>query len=214
MLARPSADLLERRASGDGHRAPAPRLQPSLAPGDQHQQVVENVSGLLVDALVGLLACGACRPPRPPPAPSRLRAAGHRGARPCRSPRAARGRAARGCARAQEALRTAPRLELAVVEARTLARVAGRSGGLDEREQRVTVAVHPQRAHRLRVAAMSLPCARSRRASGCRGAARPSRACARSPGVREREHQHLAGLPVLHDARHEPALVEDDLGAH
>jgi hypothetical protein len=37
------------------------------------------------------------------------------------------------------------RLELAVVKARALAAVAGRSGRLDERQQRVTVAVQSQR---------------------------------------------------------------------
>ena len=58
----------------------------------------------------------------------------------------------------------------------------------------------------------SRPCATARRASGSTGAARRSRACARSASrVHVGERQHLAAVPVLHDARHEAALVVDDL---
>ena len=44
------------------------------------------------------------------------------------------------------------RRQVAVVEARALAGVAGGAGGLDERQHRVEVAVEPQRLDGLRVA--------------------------------------------------------------
>ena len=97
------------------------------------------------------------------------------------------------------------------MKAGALAGVAGRAGRLDEREQRVAVAV--ARAARAPPARCrwSRPCATARRASGSRGAARRSRACARSASrVHVGERQHLAAAPVLHDARHEAALVVGD----
>ena len=42
--------------SGDGHRAPLGVGERTAAAAQQHEQVVEDVGGLLVDALVGLLA--------------------------------------------------------------------------------------------------------------------------------------------------------------
>ena len=92
------------------------------------------------------------RPPRPPPAPSRRSARGSASSarrvgalRPCRRPRR------RSSARAPAAPRAAPRLELAAVKAGPLAGVAGGPGRLDQREQRVAVAVVADRLDRLRV---------------------------------------------------------------
>src|SRR3984957_8955176 len=127
----------------------------------EHDQVVEDVGRLFIDALVGLLARGerdllgrgARHPPalldRPLPAPlgpgEQLDRVGGLGS------------LARSLG--DSALERRQRLEgraldqLAAVKARALTGVASWAGRLDEREQRVAVAVQTQRAYRLGVAA-------------------------------------------------------------
>ena len=103
------------------------------------------------------------------------------------------------------------RLELAVVEARALAGVAGRPGRLDEREHRVAVAVQAQRADRLGVA--------RRRALVPQLVARaaPEVQLAGLARARERlrvrvgQREHLARAPVLDDDRDEAPLVVADV---
>ena len=165
--------------------APRARRRSQAARLEQHAEVVEQVGGLLAQPLVGLLAAGARRPPRPPPRPSRRSRSG-----PARKQLGgvaalghARAAARRACARARAAPRAAPTPRLAerAVEAGALARVAGGAGRLDQRQQRVGVAVVAQRAQPLDVArglalvpqllARAAPEVRSRR----------SRACARAP---------------------------------
>ncbi len=174
--------------------------------------MVEDVGGLVVDAVVGLLACGAgdllgllldlLADERR--VVEQLRGVGALGAlaparrRTCAGARAAP-RAARGGS------------SVAVVEAGALARVAGRAGGLDEREQRVAVAVDAQRADLLDVAG--------------RRALVPQLVAGAAPqmqlaglagpvdglGVGVGEHQDLAAGPVLDHDGYQPALVEGDL---
>ena len=209
------ARLLERRRdlqvlSDGGQRAP-PRRRRGCSPRlrEQDRQVVEDVGGLLGHALVGLLARGAddllgllldlLADQRR--VGEQLRRVGALGALL---------RARRASAPGRAAPRAARRLEVAGEEAGALAGVAGGAGGLDQREHGVGVAVEAQRLDRLRVARRSRPCATARRASGCTGAARRSRALqAQRLLVHVGERQHLAGAPVLDDARHEAALVED-----
>ena len=122
------------------------------ARAQQHGQVVEDVGGLLGDALVGLLARGAgdllgllldlLADQRR--VGQQLGGVGALG-------RLRRARGDRALEAGQRLVRRR-RLELAVVEARALAGVAGRAGGLDEREHGVDVAVEAQRLDRLRVA--------------------------------------------------------------
>src|SRR2546423_3450476 len=101
-------------------------------------------------------------------------------------------------------------LDLSVVEARALAGVAGRPGGLDERQHRVVVAVDAQLAD-----ALNVP---GRLALVPQLVARPApevclACCARTlerlPGHLG-ERQHLTGAPVLDDARDQSALVKRD----
>src|ERR687897_1455058 len=100
-------------------------------------------------------------------------------------------------------------LEVAV-EARALARVAGRPRGLDQGDHRVPVAVVAQLAHPLHVARGDalVPDVAARAAVQVH--------LARPPGplqsllVHVRDHQHLARVPVLDHARDQPALVELD----
>jgi hypothetical protein len=114
---------------------------------------VEHVGGLVVDALVGLLAHGAGY---------LLGLLTHLLARERRVVEQRDGVGVRGLVtralderaiEGRQRLMRRPRIELAVVKARPLAGVARRPRGLDEREQRVAVAVQAQRPHGLRVAA-------------------------------------------------------------
>src|SRR3954451_2862648 len=118
----------------------------------QHREVVEDVGGLLGHALAGLLARGAddllglfldllADPGRVLKERRGIRAFRLRGG-------ALRERAFQ----ARKCLVRGRRLERAVVEARALAGVAGRAGGLDQREHRVGVAVVAERLHGLSVA--------------------------------------------------------------
>ena len=106
------------------------------------------------------------------------------------------------------------RLELAGEEAGALAGVAGRAGGLDEREQRVAVAV--ERAARGR--ACVLPdvaplCHSSSRERLHRCSSPVSRVLRDRLGVGVGQRQDLARVPVLDDDGHQPALVVGDLHA-
>src|SRR4051812_20671713 len=126
--------------------------QRAAAAVQQDGQVVEDVGGLVVHALVGLLArragdlLGLLHD---------LRADQRRIVE--QLDRVGAGRALRRT-RAQRPLEARQRLvgrrrlEVAAEEAGALAGVAGRAGGLDEREQGVAVAVQAQRADGLRVA--------------------------------------------------------------
>jgi len=115
--------------------------------------VIDDVSGLFVDSLVALLThrahdlCGLllnlCSGARS--IVEQLDSVG-----PGRPLERALGE--RPLERRQHLVRSR-RLELAAVKAGALARVAGRTGGLNEGEHRVAVAVDAQRAHGLRVAA-------------------------------------------------------------
>ena len=102
-------------------------------------------------------------------------------------------------------------LHLPAVEARALAGVARGAGGIDERDQRVLVAVVAERPHAHRVAG-GLPLAPQLAAR-----AAPEVHLARLPRAREGllvhvgEREHLAGARVLHHARHEALVVEADL---
>ena len=97
-------------------------------------------------------------------------------------------------------------------EAGALARVAGRPGRLDEREQRVAVAVDAQRAQLLHVAARrALVPQLVARAAPVVHLAGGARALERLR-VHVRERQDLARPPVLRDARDEAAVVERDGG--
>src|SRR4051812_13921859 len=126
--------------------------EPAVATVEQDGQVVEDVGGLLVDAGVGLLArrarglLGLLLDLR----------ADRRGVVEQLDRVGALGPALgavleRALERGQRLVRRG-RLELAVVEARARAGVAGGAGGLDQREQRVAVAVEAQRLHVLDVA--------------------------------------------------------------
>src|SRR5918995_1911775 len=103
------------------------------------------------------------------------------------------------------------RLELAAEEAGPLARVAGRSGGLDERKQGVRVAVVAQLAQALDVArCLALApelLARAAEEVHLPGLARVTQGLLIHVG----HGQNLARPPVLHDARDEATLVVGDL---
>ena len=105
----------------------------------------------------------------------------------------------------------APGRQLAAVKAGPLAGVARRAGRLDEREQRIRVAVVANRLQRLGVARglALVPLLLARAAVEVHLAAL-ARATQRLR-VHVREGQDLAGPPVLDDARHQAALVECDL---
>src|SRR3954468_19504655 len=182
--------------------------------GQQHVEVIEHVGGLLAHALVRLV-------PRGPGALLALLL--HLGPREGGIGKQAR-RVALARARApplgdrplehrQCLVRRPP--ELAVVEARALARVTGRTAGLDEREQRVGIAVVAQLADRLDVAAgLTLVPQLASRAAPEPGLAARLGAFERL-AVHVREREHLTGVPVLDDDRREAALVEGDrVGVH
>src|SRR4051794_12935894 len=126
--------------------------QRAAAPVEQHRQVVEHVGRLVVDAVVGLLARRArdllgllhdlLADPRR--VVEQLDGVGALG--PLRRAVAQR------ALQAGQRLVRGRRLELAVVKARPFARVAGRAGGLDERQQRVAVAVEAEGTDALDVA--------------------------------------------------------------
>src|SRR4051794_39220187 len=103
-------------------------------------------------------------------------------------------------------------VDLAAMEARALAGVAGGAGGLDEGEQRVAVAVQAQRADRLRVARgrALVPLLGARAAVEVQLARLQS--AAQGLGVHVRKREDLAGAPVLDDARDQALLVEGDVG--
>ena len=147
----------------------------------QHGEVVEHVGGLLGDALVGLLA----RRARDLLGLLLHLLADQRGVveqrRPCRSPRAARRRGRRACARG----RAAPRAARAARARRGGSRSARRCGTPGRPARRARAAASPSqskrmRAHRLGVARRRALVPQLLRASGSTGAARRSRACARS----------------------------------
>src|SRR3954471_10803778 len=119
---------------------------------EQHGQVVEDVGGLLVDAVVGLLPCGARNllgllldlRADARRVVEQLDGVGARGPR--------RRAVVERALEPRQRLVRRRRIGLAVVEAGALPRVACRAGRLDEREQRVAVAVEAQRLHVLDVA--------------------------------------------------------------
>src|ERR1700729_4337936 len=112
----------------------------------------------------------------------------------------------------RQGLKRGVRLELAAVKAGPLSRVAGRTGRLHERDERVTVAVVADRLPRLGVAGgRPLVPQLLARAAEEMDLARLARASQRL-GVHVSKRQYLAGEPVLDDARNEPALIEYDLG--
>ena len=182
-----------------------------VAAVEQHGQVVEDVGRLLVDAVVGLLAGGAGDLLG---LLLDLRADARRVVEQLDGVGAARALALavdeRPLERGERLVRRG-RLRVAVVEAGPLAGVAGRAGGLDEREQRVAVAVQAQRADVLEVA--------GRRALVPQLLARAApevqlTGLARAPhGLRVGvgEGEHLSRAPVLHDDRDEALLVVGDL---
>src|SRR6185295_9218481 len=117
----------------------------------QHRQVVQDVGGLLVDALVGLLARGAGH------LLGLLLDLGADARRVVEELDRVGARGALGGPRRQRALERGQGLvgreqEVAVVKAGALAGVAGGACGLDQGEQRVSVTIHPHRAYALRVA--------------------------------------------------------------
>src|SRR3954454_1629969 len=121
------------------------------AAAQQDGEVVQDVGGLVVDALVGLLACRAR---------DLLGLLHHLVTREARVVEQRDGVRALGPLRlavGQRALEDRQRLvrrgrlELAVVKARALAGVARRPAGLDEREHGIAVAVHAQGANALDV---------------------------------------------------------------
>src|SRR4051794_19450676 len=191
------------------HRLRLGQIQAARA--QQYGQVVEHVGGLLGDAIVGLLARGA----RDLLGLLHHLRADRGGLRQQRGGVGALG--ALGGTGGDGALERRPRpgrrgrLELAVVKAGALAGVAGRPGGLDQRQHGVAVAVEPQRLDRLRVARCRalVPQLAARAAPQVQLAGLP---CARHRLlVHVRERQDLARAPVLDDAGHEPALVVGDV---
>src|SRR3954452_24775904 len=126
-------------------------LERAVAAVEEHNQVVEDVGRLLVDAVVGLLAGGA-----------RdllgllldLRADARRVVEQLDGVGALRPvflALLKRSFQRRKRLVGRGRLGVAVMEARPRAGVACRAGRLDEREQRVTVAVEAQRLHVLHV---------------------------------------------------------------
>src|SRR3954453_13797681 len=187
-------------------------LERAVAAVEEHNQVVEDVGRLLVDAVVGLLAGGA-----------RdllgllldLRADARRvveeldGVRACGAGLLA---VSQRSLELRERLMRRGRLDLAVVEARARAGVAGGAGGLDEGEERVAVAVEAQGPDRLGVARRGalVPLLVARAAVEVQLAGVPG--ALEGLFVHVGEGQDLAGAPVLDDARDESALVEGDVG--
>src|SRR5215218_9454603 len=191
-------------ATGTSVRSAATAIEHLLRVGEaqaaaaqQDVEVVEHVGGLLGDAVVGLVGGGTG---------DLVGLLAHLGADLGRVGEELRGVGAVGAiavAGGEDALERRQRLvgrrrvELAVVEAGALARVAGRARGLDEGEQRVAVAVHAQGLERLRVArgGALVPelVARAAPEVHLAGLARP----AQGLGVHVRQRQHLTGAPVL-----------------
>src|SRR4051794_14839919 len=180
---------------------------------EQDGQVVEDVRGLLVDAVVGLLARGA-----------RdllgllldLRAYARRVVEQLDRVRALRARlgavAQRALERGQRLVRGG-RFELAVVEAGARAGVARRPLRLDEREQRVAVAVQPQRLDVLVVARRGAPVPQLPARAAPQGQRAGLARARHRLGVGVGECEHLPRPPVLHDDRDEALLVVGDLHA-
>ena len=219
VLGRERAHLVERRAHAEAQLAtqPATATQHLLGVGEreaaaaqQHGEVVEHVGGLLGHPLVGLLARRA----------RHLlglladlladeRRVGEQLRRVGARRRRLRARGDRALERGQRLVRRL-RLELAAVEARALAGVARRPGGLDQREQRVAVAVVADRLDGLRVARgrALVPQLGARAAPEVQLAGPPRRG--QRLGVHVGEREHLAGAPVLDHAGHEALLVVGD----
>ena len=215
VLPRQGPGLLERDAEGD-LSATAAKQHPlrvgeaETARAQQHGEVVEHVGGLLGDPLVGLLAdrahdlLGLLRDLL-----ARERRVGEQ-----RGGVGALGQL--GGARGDRALQAGQRLvrrgrlELAVVEARALAGVAGGAVRHDERQHGVGVAVVAQRLDGLGVARgrALAPQLVARAAPQVQLAGR-ARGLERL-GVHVREREDLARLPVLDHAGHQPALVVGD----
>src|SRR4051812_18385789 len=179
----------------------------AVAAVEKDRQVVQDVGRLLVDAVVGLLAGGARdllgllldlradagRVVEELDGVGALRAIGfallERSLE--RGKRLVRGR----------------RLDLAVVEAGALAGVARGAGGLDERQERVAVAVEAEGLHVLDVARgralvpqLAAGAAPQVQLAGLAG---PGHGF----GVGVGEGEHLSRAPVLHDDRDETLLV-------
>src|SRR5207302_1604165 len=178
---------------------------------EQHEQVVDQVGSLLLDTLIGLFASRAREllGLLHDLLPDALRIGEQLG-----RVGAAGSRAGALCDRALEHrqnLMRSGRLQLAAVKAGAFARVAGRAGGVHERQQRVAVAVKSQLPDALRVAARGalVPLLLARAAEEVqfpRGAR--ARECLL---VHVGERENLAGAPVLHHTGHEPVLVVCDL---
>jgi hypothetical protein len=94
---------------------------------------------------------------------------------------------------------------------RSSAGVARRAGRLDQREQRVGVAVVADRLDRLGVArgGALVPQLLPRAAEEVHLAALPGQA--QGLGVHVGQRQDFAAAPVLHDARHQAAFIEGDV---
>src|SRR3954454_13013085 len=186
-------------------------LERAVAAVEKDRQVVEDVGRLLVDAVVGLLAGGA-----------RdllgllldLRADARRVVEELDGVGAAwallLALLERSLERGERLVR-GRRLDLAVVEAGALAGVARGAGGLDEREERVAVAVEAQGLHVLDVARgralvpqLAAGAAPQVQLAGLAG---PGHGF----GVGVGEGEHLARAPILHDDRDEPLLVVGDV---
>src|SRR5919108_6059849 len=177
----------------------------------QHGQVVEDVGGLLVDAIVGLLARGArdllgllldlrADPRRVVEQFDGVGAAGALALAVLQRP----------LERGQRLVRRG-RLRLAVVEARPRAGVARRAGGLDEREQRVAVAVEAQRLHVLDVARGRALVPELLAGAAPEGQLAGLARALHGLGVGVSEGEDLSRAPVLHDDRDEALLVVGDL---
>src|SRR4051812_32984141 len=185
--------------------------QAAVAAVEEDRQVVEDVGRLLVDAVVGLLARG---PRDLLGLLLDLRADARRVVEELDGVRALRPLALAIGERPferRERLVRGRRLGLAVVEARPRAGVTGGAGGLDEGEQRVAVAVQPERSDRLDVAGRRalVPELVPRAAPEVQlaGLARLGHRL----GVGVGEGEDLSRAPVLHDDRDEAALVVGDL---
>ena len=188
VVARQLADLVERgldrAARLRQRRRPTQHLPASAsdaaARAQQHEQVVQDVGGLVVDALVALLARGAgdllglllTFSPMSP---------GRRAARRCRSPRAARAwrsasvRSSAGSASCGAGGSRSPVKK----QVRSPVWHAGPAGSTSASS--ASPSQSSRSARTFWCCPTSRPCATARRASGSRGAARRSRACARAP---------------------------------
>jgi hypothetical protein len=92
--------------------------------------------------------------------------------------------------------------------------VTGDPGLLDEQQHGVAVAIEPQLLERLDLPrTFALAPQRLARARPIAGTAL-FEADAQRVAVHPRDHQHLAGVVLLGDRRHQPFGVEFDLGEH